>query len=389
MTRDLRLVAASLVLWGLGEGMFIYFQPVYLQQLGADPLQIGGILGLAAASMVLVHIPAGALADHLGRKEVMVFSWVLGLLATWLMFLSLSLPIYVAGLVIYTMTAFVASPMSSYITAARGEWSVARALTTVTSGFSAGSVVGPILGGQIAERFGLRAVYAIAGLLFVLSTASILLIGRQPTVDHGDGHRYKALFANARFGQFLGIIFIVVLAMYLSWPLTPNFLQNERQVSLGQLGVFGSLNALGIVTLNLALGRLGPGLALILTQLLVGASVVLIWRGSGLPWYGLGYFLAGGFRTARALITALVERLIGHAEIGLAFGAAETVSAAGMMVAAPLAGWLFDRSPSWPFPASLVLILLALPLAARFTPRSSVGRQTDEPAIEPVILGRE
>ena len=176
MTRDLRLVAVSLVLWGLGEGMFIYFQPVYLQRLGADPLQIGGILGLAAASMVLAHIPAGAIADHVGRKQVMVCSWVLGMLAAWLMFLSSSLPTYIAGLVIYTMTAFVASPMSSYITAARGDWSVARALTTVTSGFSAGSVLGPILGGQIAERYGLRPIYGIAGVLFILSTALILLI---------------------------------------------------------------------------------------------------------------------------------------------------------------------------------------------------------------------
>lgn len=389
MTRDLRLVTASLVLWGLGEGMFIYFQPVYLQHMGADPLQIGGILGLAAASMVLAHIPAGALADHIGRKEVMVFSSVLGLLATWLMFLSPSLPIFVAGLVIYTMTAFVASPLSSYITAARGKWSVARALTTVTSGFSAGSVIGPILGGQIAERFGLRPVYGIAGSLFVLSTALMLIIGRQPTVAHGDGRRYTALFANARFGRFLAIIFAVVLAMYLSWPLTPNFLQNERRVSLGELGAFGSFNALGIVVLNLTLGRLTPGLGLLLTQLLVGASVVLIWRGSGVPWFGLGYFLAGGFRTARAMITALVERLIGHAEIGLAYGAAETVSAAGMMVAAPLAGWLFDRNPSWPFPASLVLILLALPFLARSIPKSSAGWQADEGAIETVILGRE
>jgi MFS family permease len=389
VTRDLRLVALSLILWGIGEGMFIYFQPVYLQRLGADPLQIGGILGLAAASMVLAHIPAGAMADHFGRKKVMVSSWVLGMLAAWLMFLSSSLPTFVAGLVIYTMTAFVASPMSSYITAARGEWTVARALTTVTSGFSAGSVLGPILGGQIAERFGLRPVYGIAGVLFVLSTGLILLIRPQPTVAQGDGHRYQALFANARLGQFLGLIFFMTLAMYLSWPLTPNFLQNERQVGLGELGVFGSLNALGIVVLNLALGRLTPGVGLVLAQVLVGASVVMIWRGSGVAWFGLGYFFAGGFRTARAMITALVERLVGHAEIGLAFGAAETVAAAGMMVAGPLAGWLFDHNPAWPFPVSLVLILLALPLAARFAPRSGLGRQVDEPGIKPAILGRD
>jgi hypothetical protein len=31
MTRDLILVALSLFAWGLGEGMFIFFQPIYLR----------------------------------------------------------------------------------------------------------------------------------------------------------------------------------------------------------------------------------------------------------------------------------------------------------------------------------------------------------------------
>ena len=35
MTRDLILVALSRFPWGLGEGIF--FQPIYLRQLGADP----------------------------------------------------------------------------------------------------------------------------------------------------------------------------------------------------------------------------------------------------------------------------------------------------------------------------------------------------------------
>ena len=68
INRDLRLIALSLLIWGFGEGMFIYFQPVYLHELGADPVQIGGILGLAALGMLVSHIPAGALADPSGAK---------------------------------------------------------------------------------------------------------------------------------------------------------------------------------------------------------------------------------------------------------------------------------------------------------------------------------
>jgi hypothetical protein len=36
MKRDLILVAIAMFAWGLGEGMFLYFQPLYLEELGAN-----------------------------------------------------------------------------------------------------------------------------------------------------------------------------------------------------------------------------------------------------------------------------------------------------------------------------------------------------------------
>ncbi|MGW8251084.1 MAG: MFS transporter, partial [Anaerolineales bacterium] len=70
MNRDLSLIAASLMVWGLGEGAFFSFQPLYLQQLGADPIAIGAILGAYGIAQTLAHIPAGYLADRFGRRPV-------------------------------------------------------------------------------------------------------------------------------------------------------------------------------------------------------------------------------------------------------------------------------------------------------------------------------
>ena len=59
MNRDLRLLAFSLLLWGVGEGLFFYFEPIYLERLGANPVQIGFILGLTGAAAALSHsVPA-------------------------------------------------------------------------------------------------------------------------------------------------------------------------------------------------------------------------------------------------------------------------------------------------------------------------------------------
>ena len=45
MKRDFILVTVSMIIWGVGESAFMYFQPLYLEELGASPLMIGSILG--------------------------------------------------------------------------------------------------------------------------------------------------------------------------------------------------------------------------------------------------------------------------------------------------------------------------------------------------------
>ena len=97
MSRDLILVAVSLFIWGLGEGTFIEFRPLYLEQLGANPVVIGSILGAAGMVMAFSHIPAGILADRFGRRPIMWAGWVAGLAATSLMALADRLSIFAAA----------------------------------------------------------------------------------------------------------------------------------------------------------------------------------------------------------------------------------------------------------------------------------------------------
>jgi MFS family permease len=88
MSSDLILLGVSLMTWGVGEAMFLIFQPLYLQQLGASPVTIGAILGAAGIAMAAAHIPAGHLADRIGRRPLILAAWMMGIVATWVMALS-------------------------------------------------------------------------------------------------------------------------------------------------------------------------------------------------------------------------------------------------------------------------------------------------------------
>jgi MFS family permease len=57
--------------WGLGEGCFSSNRS-HLEQLGAAPIQIGAILGGFGLAMTVSHLPAGYLADRIGRKPLLV-----------------------------------------------------------------------------------------------------------------------------------------------------------------------------------------------------------------------------------------------------------------------------------------------------------------------------
>ncbi|UCF60388.1 MAG: MFS transporter [Anaerolineaceae bacterium] len=386
MTRDLRRIGIALLCWGMGEGLFVYLLPLYLEQLGADSVQIGLILGIAAFSLTITHIPAGALSDRIGRKRVMIAGWISGSLSVMVMFLAPNLPLFVIGVVMYHLTAFVISPLNSYITAAQGNWTVARAITTTSAMFNTGTIIGAFLGGTIGEFLGLRNVFGLAIIPIFVSTMIAFRFQRQPIeIPKKDG-RYQAVLSNVALGRFLGLASIVLFGMYLSWPLTPNYLQNVRHVTVREIGTLGSINALGLVLLNLSIGRLVAPRGYVIAQFVVGASTLLLWLGTGIPFFALGYFLAGGFRLARSLTVAQAEGLVSRSNIGLVYGITETVMGLVAISGPPVAGLLYRVSPALPYPVSLGIIGGSLFLTTRFLPRL---RPSAPPVEDPSDLQHE
>ena len=370
MTRDNKLLAFSLAFWGLGEGLFIYILPLYLRQLGADPVAIGTILALAAAAAGLAHIPAGYLADRVGRKPVLLAGWILGLASVLVMFLAQDLWLFAAALVAYTFTGFVIAPLYAYATTARGQQSVQRALTMVSAGFYAGTIISPALGSVITRLSSLRMVFGAASVAFVLSIAAMALITSQPREAPAAGQsRYSALFRNRRFLGFLALIFSAAVAMQVGLPFMPNFVVDVRGFDPALVGLLGSANSVGIVVLSLALGQRLPRRAFMLAQVCLALSLALMLVTTSGSLLFVVYFLRAGWYLAHSMAAAQVGRVVTGAESGLAFGMTETVSSAATIVGPLAAGFLYARSPAAPFVASLVLIAITLPLVWRFAPR--------------------
>ena len=369
MNRNLIFIALALFSWGIGEGMFFNFSPIYMQQLGSDPQQIGVILGAFGAAMAITHIPAGRLADRIGRRPMLVAAWATGMLSAVIMALATDLTVFVAGLLVYGLTAFVSSSLSSYVTAARGSWTVGRALTLTTATFSFGMVFGPALGGWIGENYGLQMVYVVTAGIFAVSNLAIWLIENQPVDRHDPDAPPARLLSNTRLLNFLGVTGLAVFAMYLAQPLTPNFLDGVKNLSLSDVGWVFTAGAFGNVTISILMGQLPPRVAYPISQALVGLFAMLMWQGTGLPLLALGYFLLGGFRAARPLALAQARELVHGSQMGVTYGVMETVSAIIFILTPPLAGYLFEINPYMIYPIAMALLFVSVIVSIAFAPR--------------------
>jgi len=188
----------------------------------------------------------------------------------------------------------------------------------------------------------------------------------------GEAH----LFHNKRFIGIVVVSLLVMFAVTLPQPLTANFLQNQRGLSLARIGQLGSLGAVGSVSLMLIFGHLPAGIAMMIGQVGLVLFSLLIWRGTSILWYGVGYFFLGGYRLCRAMSVAIVQPIVREREVGLAFGVVESLNSLAYMAAPVVAGFLYDWRPVSIYPISLLVLGVTLLLSILFARRNN--RKTQE-----------
>ncbi|MBN2047808.1 MAG: MFS transporter [Anaerolineaceae bacterium] len=367
--RNLGLIALSMLIWGLGEGLFIFFLPLSLQQWDTGAVQIGGVLSLIGVMMALVQAPAGYLSDRFGTRPLILFALVLGIIAAVMMAAANTYIFFVIGLLTYGLTSLIAAPINSYISSQRDQWSVQRAVTFVSGAMQVGQILGPLLGGRIANAFGMSILFGCSGGLFLVSTVVIFFsLSKQPAFVQTEREAARRInpLSNPKFLGLLMIIFVTTFSLSVPQQLTSMFLENVHQLSIEQIGALGTAASVGTALIMFALGNLPPSLGMILGQLLLAGFALLMWKGQHLAVFYAGYVLVGGYRLYRSMALAFSQHLVRAEDIGLAYGLVESGNAAAVIFAPLAAGLLYDRQPALVYPASLIALSLTLVLHGLF-----------------------
>jgi MFS family permease len=363
INRDLAIVAISTLIWGLGEGLFIFFLPLALQRWNTDALQIGTVLSMIGVTMAAVQVPAGYFSDRFGTRPLIFASLLLGIASAIVMAAARSLPFFVTGLLAYGCTSFISAPMNSYVTSLRGSWTVQRAVTFRAAAFQVGAIVGPILGGWIANTAGLSIVFWYSAGLFLASTL-VMSLARHPLVlEHQEASIHLVSpIANPRFLGLLAVVFFTIIAISVPQQLTSLYLQNIHHISIQQIGIMGTIASIGAAIIMFSLGNLRVSTGMFIGQLLLAGFALLMWQGQSVMAYFVGYFFIGGYQLYRSMAMAFSRSLVKVGDTGLAYGLVETGNALAVVFAPLAAGFLYNYRPESVYIASLGALAITVGL---------------------------
>lgn len=142
--------------------------PGYLRWLGASVAMIGIILSLRGAGNLAADIPAGVLVGRFGIRLMMRWTLVVGAASN-------LVPVFVENAVVIAVSVFVSGAavattvlgMMAYVRLSTGAQFRGRALSLAGGVLRVGALIGPLLGGVMADHLGMRWVFGLRVATFV------------------------------------------------------------------------------------------------------------------------------------------------------------------------------------------------------------------------------
>ncbi|MEJ2263309.1 MAG: MFS transporter [Anaerolineales bacterium] len=388
INRMLLLFMVAMVLANTGGHMYQALLPLYLKDLNASVVQVGLFFTLSQIVPLALQILGGWISDSLGRLR----SIALGSLAGTLSYVGLVLaPTWqwvLLGEGFASVTRSLVGPsFSAFIAEQSTEENRARVFGITETIFMVVAVVGPPLGGWLADNYGFKFMLMCAGGLYFL--AMLIRIGMaRVAARSSEANPEKLSFSGlkANLGMMLGMLlagglvtWILVtdgvrdIAFAMSFNLMPLYLQDIGGLSIQQIGwmesVFGVFMMLITVPAGWLADKRSERLAIVMGFVLQFLALLTFLRVSSFIGYMAAWALLGlGVGMMSPAYQSLISKAVPEKLRGTAFGLFSTSLGVVSLPAPAIGAQLWERvSPRFPFSITAWLGLLAvLPVWLKF-----------------------
>ncbi len=377
------LFLLAMILANMGRNMYDPLMSLYMRDLGASVPQVGLFFTLGSIVPLLVQILGGWISDSLGRLRAIAIGSVIGIVSylplvladrwEWLL-LSSGLGAITGALVGPSFDAFIAEQSS--------EKNRARMFGLTQLIYGVVGVLGPGLGGWLAQARGFKFMLLVAAVFYLCAT--ILRVGMARAAARGGAaHTTSLSFAGLKsnLGAMLGLLlaggvvtWILItdgvrdISFALSMNLFSVYMQDFGGLTLGQIGLTSSIFGLFMMLTVFPAGmladkvgeRVGIAAGFVLVGLSLGMLVVLPAGAFGL--YLAGWALAGtGVGLLQPAYQSLISKAVPARLRGTAFG---LFSSSIGLVSLPFP-WIGAQlwqgvSPRFPFLITVVAIFFSI-----------------------------
>ena len=346
--------------------------PLFAASLGASPVEIGWIVIASTLPGILISFPAGAIADAVGKRRVIVASLAVFATAPFLYLIVENAWHLMAVRFYHGFATAIFGTVASAAIAERFPQRRAAMLSMYSSVTIVGRSVAPFLGGfliSLASFYSVFVACAVSGVLALLvglalpaesrvqrdtKAGSIDFFGALRTVLGGRGILLTSLIEAAQFLVFGAVE--AFLALYAAAVGIPAW----------QIGIILGVQLVSVVVIKPVMGTLSDRFgrrAMILPGLLLGAfGVGLLPLGKDVFVLSLLSLLFGiGFATVTSSTSALVADLAKGGQFGASIGVLRTIMDVGQTIGPVMMG-LFVAT--WGYAIAFPVLAAVLAMSA-------------------------
>ena len=397
------LFLAAMIFANIGGNMYGGLMPLYLKDLGSSIPQIGLFFTISQIVPLFLQILGGWISDTLGRLRAIAIGSVFGVIGFIPLVLADSWGWLVISVAIGSVArALVGPSFDAFIAEHSSEENRGKVFGISQTIFMVVAVVGPPLGGWLAQDYGFKLMLLVAGVFYLI--AAVMRIGMAREAAKTGTAKKELSFASlksnlsAMFGlMFSGglITWILItdgfrdVSFQLSGNLFPVYMQEIGGLSIQQIGwataLFGLCMMLTTIPGGWLSDKVGERIGIIIGMVLMGGALFLLINiPEGSQWlYFAGWAMAGmGVGISTPAYQSLISKAVPQNLCGMAFGLFSTSLGIVSLPAPWIGAQLWDRfSPQFPFTITAIAILLSIiPIWLKFKlPKNK--EQLEEPAI--------
>ena len=396
------MLAISLSILQIGFGIVIPIFPFYIESLGMAGLELGALAASFAVARIILAGPMGRLSDRVGRRPILIFS---------LLGFAFSNFVYAYAtdvIVMISARALEGAVSAGFFPAANA---LVSDLTTIKNrgtamgylsmGNMVGFVIGPALGGFLAQFLGIRIPFILAGIATLFTMVLLYILVQEPVTksikDAVPKIPIREVLSRAR-GCY-GALGMAMFANMFAMGILEVAFMLDAVINIGvepyEIGIFFGVIGITMMIGNIVFGKLSDLRGrkwLIVIGALIGAGSMgmFILAQDTVTLVIAGIVLSIGMSMRGPAIQALIADVTDPSAYGTMMGVFGAVSNSAYAVSPLIGGKIFDDTGS----AALSLLLgggvsIAGAVVAAVLLPSSASKDTCAFDSEPEVEGIE